>query len=174
MSTRPATSPTVGRRADKFSRVSAYAMATSEILFVWLPFIVIGIAFAHRAESKTLLFIPEWSIVSAVIVGQAIVKFASVGLGRSNVDKSLNSIDKSLMLLIISVLLVYLLAPILIILAITLTSPTVSFRLMIAQHVFFIISCVVFWFASAMVVYAENRDKDESDRLPRGPQNQPH
>src|ERR1700756_3515315 len=88
----------------------SFTSASTELMFVLLPFIVIGIALAHMGEFRTLLFIPEWSIVSAVIVGQSIVKVASSSIGRVNVDKEW-------IVLAISILLVCLLVPILIILA---------------------------------------------------------
>jgi hypothetical protein len=97
----------------------ALSSASAELLFVVLPFIVIGIALAHEGLFRTIVFIPEWSIVSAVIVGQAIVRFASVGIGRANIKRE-NSV------LVLAALLVCLLAPILTVLAIVLTSPNIS------------------------------------------------
>jgi hypothetical protein len=115
--------------------------ATSALLFVLLPFIVIGITLAYRGEFRTILFIPEWSIVSAVIVGQSIVKLTSITLG-------VPAVKKQVVIFILSVLLVCLLVPILVILAITLTSPAISPRLAITQGIFFAISAGVFWFTS--------------------------
>ncbi len=121
----------------------AFTGASTELMFVLLPFIVIGIALAHMGEFPTLLFIPEWSIVSAVIVGQAIVKVANSSVGRVNVDREW-------IVFAISILLVCLLVPILIILAIALTSTKISITMAIVQAVLFILSCVVFWLASAI------------------------
>jgi hypothetical protein len=91
-----------------------------------------------------VLFIPEWSIVSAVIVGQTIVKLTSAGIGRTNVKKEA-------VILIISVLLVCLLVPVLIILAIALTSPGISMTLAIIQAVLFLLSAGLFWTVSALI-----------------------
>ena len=66
-------------QAEKEDNNRAFISALSEMLFVLLPFIVIGITLAYRREFRTILFLPEWSIVSAVIVGQSIVKLASGG-----------------------------------------------------------------------------------------------
>jgi hypothetical protein len=129
----------VQKKKERYTR--AILGASSEILFVILPFIVIGITLAHRSEFRTILFIPEWSIVSAVIVGQAIVKVASAVLGRTN-------IVKEGVVLILSILLVCLLVPILIILAIGLTSVTISLSLALTQTLLFLLSISVFWFAS--------------------------
>lgn len=131
------------KKKEKEENFRATLGATSETLFVVLPFIVIGIALLHRGEFQTIFFIPEWSIVSAVIVGQSIVKIASTTLGRKD-------IKKEPVVLIISVLLVCLLVPILIILAITLTSQTISLRLAITQGVLFVVSGIVFWFSSGL------------------------
>jgi uncharacterized membrane protein len=130
-------------REEKDKDNRATLTATSEILFVLLPFIVIGITLAHRGEFRAILFIPEWSIVSAVIVGQSIVKIASTTLGKDEVRKEP-------VVFTISVLLVCLLVPILVILAIELTSQTISLRLAITQAIFFALSAVVFWFVSGL------------------------
>jgi hypothetical protein len=108
-------------------------------LFVLLPFIVIGITLAHRDEFRTILFIPEWSIVSSVIVGQSIVKLASASMGERKVKKEA-------IVLIMSILLVCFLVPILVTLAIVLTSTFISTALAVTQAVFFLLSIVIFWF----------------------------
>lgn len=133
----------------------ASTSATSELLFVLLPFIVIGVTLAHRDEFRSIFYIPEWSIVSAVIVGQAIVKLASASVGSQNVRKET-------IILIMAVLLVCFLGPILIILAISLTSASISNHLAITQGVFFLLSAVVFWFASMIENYQKiKNEKDE-------------
>lgn len=123
----------------------AFASASSELLFVLLPFIVIGITLAHRGEFRTILFIPEWSIVSAVVAGQTIVKLASAGIGKTNVKKEA-------IVLIISLLLVCLLVPILIILAIALTSQGISTSLAVIQAFLFLLSVALFWTTSALIL----------------------
>jgi hypothetical protein len=133
-------------REEKEQHVRATLSATSGIFFVVLPFIVIGITLAHRGELRTILFIPEWSIVSAVIIGQAIVKLAYIGLTKE-------SIRKEPIVLFISGLLVCFLVPILIVLAITLTSQTMSLGLAITQAIFFVLGVLVFWAASYLERY---------------------
>jgi hypothetical protein len=124
-------------QAEKEGDRRAFISALSEMLFVLLPFIVIGITLAYRREFRSILFLPEWSIVSAVIVGQSIVKLSSAGIGRSNVRTEM-------IVLFISALLVCLLVPILCILAITLTSASVSRSVAVTQAIFFSLSVVVF------------------------------
>ncbi len=138
------------KEAEKQKDRRAAIRATSELLFVFLPFIVIGITLMHRGEFPSIFFIPEWSIVSAVVTGQAIVKLASAGIGRAHVRKES-------IVLVISALLVCLLVPVLIILAITLTSPNVSRNLAITQAVCFLLSVLSFWIACLV----ENYVRDE-------------
>jgi hypothetical protein len=121
----------------------SFLSASTELVFVLLPFIVIGIVFAHLDQFRSIFFIPEWSIVSAVIIGQSIVKIASSSVGRANVEKEW-------IILVMASLLVGLLIPILIVLTIALTSPKISNTLATAQGIFFVVSCVIFWLASAI------------------------
>jgi hypothetical protein len=140
MATQPV-NPSAQTNADQAGR--AWTNASSELLFVFLPFIVIGMTLAHQGKFCTILFIPEWSIVSAVIAGQAIVKLVSASVGKK-------SLHKENFVLVISLLLVGILVPVLTILAIVLTSPNVSVKLAVAQAVLFILSGIVFWGASAL------------------------
>jgi hypothetical protein len=86
--------------------------------------------------------------VSAVIVGQSIVKLASASVGRINVKREP-------VILVLSVLLVCLLAPILVILSIALTSPRISITMALAQAIFFALSAVIFWSASVLDAYTK-------------------
>ncbi len=153
MTTNPATPPISSEEQEKIEKqksheanIRAFAAASSELLFVLLPFIVIGITLAHRGEFRTILRIPEWSIVSAVIVGQGIVKLASAAMGKIGVKKEN-------VVLIISALLVCLLVPILIVLAIVLTSE-VSKSMAIIQAVLFLLGISVFWLTSVIENWA--------------------
>ena len=146
-------------RTEKEDNNRAFISALSEMLFVLLPFIVIGITLAYRREFRTILFLPEWSIVSAVIVWQSIVKLASAGIGRSNVRKEI-------LVLFISALLVCLLVPILCILAITLTSASIPRSVAVTQAIVFSLSVIVFVFAC----WIDNLTRDERlEPSPRPP-----
>jgi hypothetical protein len=118
----------------------ALSAATSELLFVLLPFIVIAITLGHRGELGTIFFMPELSIVSSVISGQAIVKFAQTTMGRK--------VKKPRAVLVISALLVCLLVPVLVILSIVLSSQSISIPLAVTQTFIFILSAFVFWLAT--------------------------
>lgn len=115
--------------SDHRESLRAKLGAVSELMFVVLPFIVIAITLAHRGELKTIFFLPEWSIVSAVIMGQSIVKWASIAIG--------NKVSfKEGIVFILSALLVVGLVPILIVLAIVLTADKVSIGLAYTQAIF--------------------------------------
>jgi hypothetical protein len=129
------------KEAEKKADQRAFYPAFTELLFVLLPFIVIAFTLGYRGEIRTILFLPEWSIVSAVIVGQSIVKLASAGIGRRNVDKEF-------VVLLIAIVLVVLLVPILITLAIVLTARTISLQMAVIQGAFFIISGATFLISS--------------------------
>jgi hypothetical protein len=135
----PDTDPT-DEQIKKKKLDRAATAAHSEILFVVLPFIVIAITLGHRGELNTIFFLPEWSIVSAVIVGQTIVKLASCVIGKS--------VPRERVVFVLSGLLVCLLVPILVILAIVLTANKVSVTLAVTQAVLFVISVVFFRNAS--------------------------
>jgi hypothetical protein len=113
--------------------------AFSQLLFVILPFIVIAITLGHRGQLGSIFFLPEWSIVSAVIVGQTIVKVVSISLGK-NVKA-----EREPIVLMVSILLVCLLVPTLVVLSIVLTSDKVSISMAASQAVLFLLSAMVFW-----------------------------
>lgn len=129
--------------ADPKVNEGAYS-AWSEVSFVILPFIVIAIILAHQGQIRTIFFIPVWSVVSAVIVGQTIVKVVSSALVSSTYGRQV--FEKGITL-VISVLLVCFLVPNLIILVIALTSNPVSIAVAITQAIMFVISAFLFWLA---------------------------
>jgi len=128
--------------ADKKDKINAVCGASSEVLFVILPFIVIAITLGHRSELKTIFSLPEWSIVSAVIVGQTIVKLVSMAL--------VENVHKERIVVVLSFLLVCLLAPNLVVLSIVLTVENVSAVLAVAQGILFLISAAFFWLMSVV------------------------
>jgi hypothetical protein len=120
--------------------VRAQISASSELLFVVLPFIVIAITLRHRGEFHSILYLPEWSIVSAVVMGQAIIRLVYTVLGD---DK-----ETEVSIFIITLLLVFGLVPILVVLSIVLIADKVSTSLAVVQGVGFLTSTTIFWFAS--------------------------
>jgi hypothetical protein len=78
-----------------------------------------------------------------VIVGQTIVKLASASIGGRKVKKEA-------IVLVMSVLLVCFLVPILVTLAIVLTSTAISTALAGTQAIFFVLSILIFWIGSVV------------------------
>src|SRR2546423_4677728 len=62
-------------------------LVTAEVLFVLLPFFIIGLLFYFKGKFHELGTQPEWALAASVISGQAIVKcisgFLSMPKGRS-------------------------------------------------------------------------------------------
>jgi len=127
-------------KSDSPERISTRAKmaAFSELLFVVLPFIVIAITLGHRGELYTIFSLPEWSIVSAVIIGQSMIRLVSVVLDTKPAYKEG-------ILFILSLILVLLLVPSLVILAIILTSAGVTKLLAYAQASLFIVCAITFY-----------------------------
>jgi hypothetical protein len=136
-------------RSDTRDGIDAKLSASSELLFVVLPFMVIAITLGHLGRLETILSLPEWSIVSAVIVGQTIVKVVSAALGNDVKPRS------ERVVLVLSVLFVFLLVPTLVVLSIVLTSEKVSPSLAIAQAVLFLLSAGVFWGSSLVATFLQ-------------------
>jgi hypothetical protein len=131
------------RDAEKFgSRIwfNAFLVAVTEVLFVVVPFIVIGAVVIYQGHFRSLLLMPEWSIVGAVIGGQTIVKFLKAihNLKQSDVDR---------VILAVTALIVLVVIPDLCILTIVLLSPSISIYLAITQGVLFSVSLFVFAFS---------------------------
>lgn len=135
------------KRADFHAKLDA----TAELLFVVLPFIVIAITLAHRGELRTIFYLPEWSIVSAVIMGQTIRTLVSLVLGEK--------VYKAPILLALTILIVFGLVPILVILSIVLIADKVSTALAAVQGTMFCISAFLFW-----LIYWAHRSVEKEKR----------
>jgi hypothetical protein len=105
-------------------------------LFVLLPFVVIAVVLGHRSEIHTVFYIPEWSLASAVVIGQSVVKFTSMTVGQGAYAQRVG--------LIIACMVVLGLVPCLVLLTFVLTSDLVSTGLATAQVVFFVIGAALF------------------------------
>jgi hypothetical protein len=149
MTTIQTTSGSDKAEANKRANTHAALNASAELLFVILPFIAIAMSLLHRGELRTIFYLPEWSIVSAVIVGQAIVKLVSSVLGEP--------VYKEPVLLTLSVMLVCLLVPILILLTMVLTEDKVSNNQAIAQAVIFSFSAALYWIFAATDAYVNKK-----------------
>ena len=142
---------TIAEDADtRQSRANLRAVfaASSEMLFVLLPFFTIAIVLAHRGQLRHLFFLPEWSIGSAVMVGQSIVRVVAAVLGKD--------VYKEAFVLLLSALLVILLVPDLVVLSLGLMTDDLSTGLAVAQACLFVASGLVTW----SITYAESRLRD--------------
>jgi hypothetical protein len=120
---------------------NAWCGAISELLFVLLPFLVITITFAHRGQVRTILSLPEWSLVSSVVVGQSIVKIVSTSLTYGTGGRPI-LIDR--IALLVAVLMVCVLVPCLTVLSLVLTSDHVSRALACWQIILFLLATFLF------------------------------
>jgi FtsH-binding integral membrane protein len=150
--------PEVKKDVEYDVRMIVYNIA-SESLFIILPFIVIAIALASRGRLQLLFTLPEFSIVSAVIVGQTIVRCISVLLGRQLPNRpGSNAPAKEGFVLLVTCLLVLLLVPTLILLTLVLTNDALSLTLQIAQIALFLLSLFAFAFGSTMESMVHTKD----------------
>jgi hypothetical protein len=141
----------INRKQIEYDGPKIFYGMFSEALFIILPFIVIAITLGHRGQLTSFFALPEWSIVSAVIVGQMIVRCVSVLFNRS-------IHTQELFVFMVASILVLLLVPILILLTIVLTSEAVTRTLQIAQAILFLLSLVVFSWGSLLESIAKQKD----------------
>jgi hypothetical protein len=114
----------------KERRNDALQSVIAEVLFVLLPMIVIGTVLAVRGEIQRFIYIPEWSLVNAVIVGQSVMKMFS-GVLRFDTRQPGN------LLLTVAGAIVLLLVPTLVVLSFILVSDHVAPFLAVVQLVLF-------------------------------------
>lgn len=95
---------------------TTFLSVAGETLFILLPMIVIGVVLGLRGEIHRLIYIPEWSLVNAVIVGQAVFKMFYGVL-------HFNTRHTGSLILTVAVAIVLLLVPTLIVLSFILVIP---------------------------------------------------
>ena len=59
---------------NKKKNSQAVAYVIGELAFIFMPFLVMTIIFAYKQKLNQMLCEPEWSLASAVMFGQAIIK----------------------------------------------------------------------------------------------------
>jgi hypothetical protein len=119
------------------------------LLFVLLPFIVIAVVLGHRSQIYSVFYIPEWSLASALIIGQSVVKFTSMTVGQGEYAQRVG--------LIIACMIVLGLVPCLVVLTFVLTSGLVSTGLATAQVVFFVVGAALFTIVTAYRDYLSKK-----------------
>jgi hypothetical protein len=130
---------------------SAKLAALSDLCFILLPFIVIFIVLAFSGRIRELLYIPEWSIATPVIVGQSISRIVSGALNRSVIREGI--------VFLLCAVIVLLLVPSLIILGIVLEAPRITTAMAAAQMALFVLG-IVFSFAMTSLIFDVEHNTD--------------
>lgn len=115
----------------------------AEVLFMILPFVVTGIVFSYQGVLLKLIYLPEWSLASSVLMGQALVKYISAILSSQNRTE----LPWQRVALNLSFLIVLGLVPSLLILSLVLIAEPYSYsnRLAVSQIVLFIFGLISFF-----------------------------
>lgn len=125
------------------SNQNALLILLSEYLFIFLPFLVIGIIKIYKADFSTFFQAADWSFAASILFGQVIVKLVS-GLVIHSKAKWQRVV------VLLSFILVLGLVPSLVVLALILIDGGVSSFLVKTQLVLFSLASVVFfWVGSA-------------------------
>ena len=134
---------------DKSLYANARVILLSEYLFIFLPFIVIGIIKIYTADLDSFLRAADWSFASSILFGQVLVKLVS---GAVIHDKA----QWQRVVLVVTLVLVLGLVPCLIILALILIdNGTSTFLVHMQTTIFFIATVTFFWLGSASHVMIE-------------------
>jgi len=116
-------------------RVGALHIVTAELVFLLVPFVVIGLAYLYKGDLRNIIYAPYWSIASSVLIGQALIRFI-IRLLQSNAHDPAISWER--VTLVFSVLIVLGLVPSLLVLLLVLISPQPSLNLGVAQLILFV------------------------------------
>ena len=113
----------------------------AELMFVFMPLVIIVFAFAYKGQLITSVFSPEWAFGASILFGQTLVKFIlmTVGIASSGREISLGALA-----LLISAFIVLLIVPSLIVLVLVLITDTPSILLAITQLGLFILSVLTY------------------------------
>jgi hypothetical protein len=126
-------------RANSYHQ--AQKVAFSEILFVILPIIILSISLGHRGRIGDVFFAPEWSIISVVICGQAVIKLAD----RIFILKV--PVNRWTHILRLSVVIVFLFVPNVMVLSFVLENERLSGNLAAIQVIWFFLTACLYWYS---------------------------
>lgn len=127
----------------------------AELIFVFLPFIIIFVISTHKDSSINILYEPEWSMAASILTGQTIVRFIS-GLLNSKVDYKIGVVS-----LIVTILIAFILAPSLLVLPLIMISTSPETYLVVTQIVLFILAVLLFLFLGETEFYIKKQVEDE-------------
>lgn len=124
------------------SNQDAWLILLSEYLFIFLPFLVIGIIKIYKSDFSTFFQAADWSFAASILFGQVIVKLVS-----GSVIHKKSKWQRVVVLL--SFILVLGLVPSLIVLALILIDGGTSSFLVNMQLVLFTLASGVFFFVGS-------------------------
>ncbi|MCR4536599.1 hypothetical protein [Shewanella xiamenensis] len=124
------------------SNQDAWLILLSEYLFIFIPFLVIGIVKIYKSDFSTFFQAADWSFAASILFGQVIVKLVS-----GSVIHKKSKWQRVVVLL--SFILVLGLVPSLIVLALILIDGGTSSFLIIMQLVLFTLASSVFFFVGS-------------------------
>ncbi|MGD0442470.1 MAG: hypothetical protein ABSA39_00905 [Edaphobacter sp.] len=127
---------------------NAKLAAFSDLCFVLLPFIVISIILIFTGRWHEVLYVPEWSIATPVVVGQTISRMVSSIANRSVVKEGV--------VFVICAVIVFLLVPSLIILGFVLEAPKVTTGLAVTQIALFLAGVVLSFIMNSLLFDIEH------------------
>jgi len=139
---------------NKSDLMDTRASLWAELLFTFLPFLIIALVSIYKNGTEKLLYIPEWSLAASILIGQAIVKFIT---GLLPFGRNLNL---GVVSLVISSLIVLLLAPSLIVLALIMTLEDLPISIALIQVFLFIVAVIIFLFLGRINrrIYIQSND----------------
>jgi hypothetical protein len=114
------------------------AILLTEILFIILPLVVLGIVFSFKGRVLVLLHTPEWSLISAILFGQTMIKVIIAAL-------TVKDMEWQRIVFAVALVLVVGLVPSLLVLTLVITSDPPSRSLVATQITLFVLSIIVFF-----------------------------
>ena len=120
------------------SSQNAFLILLSEYLFIFLPFLVIGIIKIYKSDFSTFFQAADWSFAASILFGQVIVKLVSGSVIHAKAMWQR-------VVVLLSFILVIGLVPSLVVLALILIDGGVSSFLVYTQLVLFFFASLVFF-----------------------------
>jgi hypothetical protein len=145
---------------NKESQKMSYAFG--ELLFIFLPFLVMAIIYFYKNKINTILYEPEWSLAASVMFGQSIIKFIHI-LTKKRAGKTMTVKTYNLGAGL-SAIMVLGLVPTLISLSLIFTSELVPDWLMITQIILFVLATIVFSAINMLQIDIEEEEEEKIER----------
>lgn len=124
------------------SNKNACFILFSEYLFIFLPFLVIGIIKIYKSDFSTFFQAADWSFAASILFGQVIVKLVSGSVIHSKAKWQR-------VVVLLSFILVLGLVPSLVVLALILIDGGISDFLVNMQLTLFVLASAIFFFVGS-------------------------